>query len=75
VQLQSIGGDNLHGYRCHQHLFTVTMCVALSLALARQLVQMPAAAHSIPNISALAPPDLQLEDVGLSRPLWVWIWI
>jgi len=49
------------------------MRVVLGLALAVQLVQMPAAAHSIPKISELLLHDLQLYDSGLSRPLWVWL--
>jgi len=36
------------------------MCVVLSFALAVQLVQIPAAAHSIPNISELLLHHLQL---------------
>jgi len=36
------------------------MFVVLGFALADQLVQMPAAAHSIPKISELLLPDLQL---------------
>jgi len=49
------------------------MCVVLGFALAIQLVQMPAPTHSIPKISELLLHDLQLKDLGLSRPLWVWL--
>jgi len=60
AQLQSVGGDHSHGYRSHQNLYSATRCMVLGFALARQLMQMPAAAHSIPNISELLLHDLQL---------------
>jgi len=60
AQLQSVGTDHSHGYRSHQDLYSVTMCVVLGFALAIQLVQMPAATASIPNISELLLHNLQL---------------
>jgi len=60
VQLQIVGGDHPCGYRSHQDLYSATMCVVLGFALAVQLVQMPAAAHSTPKISELLLHDLQL---------------
>jgi hypothetical protein len=47
------------------------MYVVLCFALAGQLVQMPAAAGSIPRTSELLPHALLLEDLGRSRPLCV----
>jgi len=75
AQLQSVGGVHLRGYRAHQDLYSVTMSLLFGFALAGQLVQIPAAAHSIPKISELLLLDLQLYNLGLSRPLWVWLWI
>jgi len=60
VPLQSVGEDHSHSYRSHQDLYSVTMCVVLGFALARQLVQMPATAYSIPKISELLLHNLQL---------------
>jgi hypothetical protein len=60
AQLQCVDGDHSRGYRSHQDLYSVTMCVVLSFALAGQLMQMPAAAHSIPKISELLLHHLQL---------------
>jgi len=51
------------------------MRVVLGCALAGELVQMPAAAHSIPKISELLLHNWQLYTLGLSHPLWVWLWI
>jgi len=75
AQRQSVGGDHSHGYRSHQDLYSITMCLVLGVALAGQLMQLPAAAHSIPKISALLLHDVQFSDSGLSRLLWVWLWI
>jgi len=58
--LQSVGGDHSHSYHSHQVLYSVTICVVFSFALAGQLVQMPASAHSIPKISELLLHDLPL---------------
>jgi len=55
----STGGDHLRGYRSHQDPYSVTISVVLGFALAGQLVQMPAAAHSIPIVSELLRDDLQ----------------
>jgi len=60
AQLQSVCGDHLRSYHSHQVMYSVIMCVVLGFALARQLVQMPAAAHLIPKISELLLHDLQL---------------
>ena len=73
--LKSIGGDHSHSYHSHLYLYLVSMCVVHSLALAGQLVQMSAAVHSIPKISQLLLHDLWLQNLDLSCPLWVWLWI
>ena len=75
AQLQRVDGDRSHGYYSHQDQYSVTMCVVLSFALARHLVQMPAAAHSIPRTSELSLHSMLLWDLGRSCPLWVWLWI
>jgi hypothetical protein len=49
-QLQSVGRDHLCCNCSHQDMNSVTLWVVLGFALAGQLVQMPAAAHSIPKI-------------------------
>jgi len=72
---QSICRDHMSSYHSHRDLYSVTVCMVLGFAPAGQLVQMPAAAHSVPKISELLLHDLQLQDLGLSRPLWVWLWI
>ena len=60
ARLQIVGGDHSRSYRSHQDLNSVSMYVVLNFALAVQLVQMPATAHSIPKISELLLHDLQL---------------
>ena len=45
------------------------MCMVLGSALAGQLVQIPAAARSIPRTSELLLHGLLLSDLGRSRPL------
>jgi len=47
------------------------MCVVLSFALAGQLMQMAAAARSIPRIFESLPQGLLLEDLSQSRKGWV----
>jgi len=74
-QLQWVDGDDSHGYHSHQDPYSVTMCVVLGFALAGQLRQMPATAHSIPRTSELLLHGLLLNDLGQSRPLWAWLWI
>jgi len=69
--LQSVDGDHSQGYHSHQDPYSVTMCVVLSFALTRQLVQMPAAACSIPRTSELLPYGLLPQDLGWPRPVWV----
>jgi len=73
AQLQCVCGDHSLGYLTHQDLYSVTMCVVLSFALAGQLMQILATAYSILKISELLLHDLQLLDLGLSCPLWVWL--
>jgi len=75
VPLQVSGGDPSSCYRSNQNQYSVTMCVVRGFALAGQLMQMPAAAHWIPKISCISPHDSQLWHLGLSCPLWVWLWI
>jgi len=53
AQLQRLDGDHSCGYHSHQDPYLVIMCVVLGFALAVQLMQMPAAAHSIPGTSEL----------------------
>jgi len=59
-KLQRVDGDYLRGYHSHQDPYSVTMCVVHVLALAWQLAQMPAAAHSIPRTSELLLHDCVL---------------
>jgi len=56
--LQRVDGDHLRSYHSHQDLYSVTMYVVLCFALTGQLVQMPAAALSVPRASELLPHGL-----------------
>jgi len=56
---QSVDGDHQWGYHRHQDPYSVTMGVVLWFALAGQLMQMPATAHSIPTICEVSMYDLQ----------------
>jgi len=67
--LQRDDGDHSHGFHSHRVLYTVGMCMVLNFAPAGQLMQMHAAAQSIPRTFELSLNGLLLLDFGLSRPL------
>jgi len=73
--LKRVGGDHSHGYWSHLDLYSVPLGVVLCFATAGQLMQMPATAHSIPRTFQLLLHGLLLEVLGLSHPIWVWLWI
>jgi hypothetical protein len=50
----------MRSYPSHQDLYSVTVCVVLGFAQARQLVQLPTASHSLTKISEVFLHDLQL---------------
>jgi len=75
AQLPRVDGDEWRSYHSHQDPYWVTIYVVLGFALARQLVQMPATAHSIPWTSELLLHGFLLWDLGRSRLHWIWSWI
>ena len=74
-QFKGVCGDHSDRYHSHQDVYSLTMCVVLGFALAGQLMQIPAASHSIHNISEWLLHILQMYDLSLSRPCWVWLWL
>lgn len=60
--LQCICGEHLLGYCSYHNLCSVVMYMQLSFVPARQVVQLPGTAHSIPRISQLHWHCLLFED-------------